>query len=135
MTDEQAIIEWVERQWPDGPAFECAQLLRANLLKLGTKDAEIAELHEWHKQDREEVATWRVEVANLQSRLDAALEALRECHRLADESKDDFEEKQNEWLAAVYAVANEALQATAVENHAHNYGDDGRCSCGIHALD
>jgi hypothetical protein len=22
-----------------------------------------------------------------------------------------------------------------VENHVHNYGDDGRCSCGIHALD
>jgi hypothetical protein len=39
-SNEQAIIEWVERQWPDGPAFECAQLLRASVLKL--QDCRIA---------------------------------------------------------------------------------------------
>jgi hypothetical protein len=44
-----------------------------------------------------------------QQRIAALEEALRECRRLADESKNDFESNQHKWLASIYTAANAVL--------------------------
>jgi len=49
-----------------------------------------------------------------ESGADAELvEALRECRRLAEGSKDDFMNRQYRWLDSIYDVANDALQKHA----------------------
>lgn len=45
-----------------------------------------------------------------EGKLNGAVEALRECQRLADSSKEDFEGTQYKWLDNIYKVASEALK-------------------------
>lgn len=49
------------------------------------------------------------DIADLQFKLSSCLEALRECRRLADESKEAFLEDAPRWLASIYTTANDAL--------------------------
>jgi hypothetical protein len=49
--------------------------------------------------------------------------ALEECRRLADASKEGFEEDQHKVLAAIYSVANDALSPDSCP-HGVPYIDD-----------
>lgn len=55
----------------------------------------------------------------LQGRLSTAVEALRECKRLAEESGDGFLEDSPKWLNNIYCAAHEALKSFPVERLDH----------------
>lgn len=68
------------------------------------------------------------EIKSLETRLDACLDLIADAvanHESGGRCDMDLAR------AAVILARNESV----VEKHTHSYGDDGRCSCGIHALD